>query len=116
MLHQFLSAETIQVPEESVLFIFLGGLFLSHNCTVLDLQPDVNLTPGVKSRDKGSRATVNRAIASGSSILLPRLSAIGNAKSLANRYGGVLEIREVRNQFQVVGDLLRMGENVIGDQ
>jgi hypothetical protein len=42
MLHQFLSAETIQVPEESVLFIILGFLFLGHVCTVLDSHPYVN--------------------------------------------------------------------------
>jgi hypothetical protein len=42
MLHQFLSAETIQVSEVGVLFIFLGFLFLGHSCTVLDPRPCVN--------------------------------------------------------------------------
>jgi hypothetical protein len=42
MLHQFLPSETIQVPEEGVLFIFLGVLFLSHDCKLLDSQDYVN--------------------------------------------------------------------------
>ena len=45
----------------------------------------------------------------------PRLPAISNAKALADRHDGVLKIRETRNQFQIFGDLLRMRENVIGD-
>jgi hypothetical protein len=44
MLHQFLSAEAIQVPEETVLFSFLGVLFLSHDCTILDSNSYVNET------------------------------------------------------------------------
>jgi hypothetical protein len=36
-LHQFLPAETVQVSEEWILFIFLGSFFLSHYGTVLDL-------------------------------------------------------------------------------
>jgi hypothetical protein len=46
MLHQFLSAETIQVSEERALFIFLGTLFLGHDSTVLDSQLYVNMTAG----------------------------------------------------------------------
>src|SRR5579863_2135562 len=46
---------------------------------------------------------------------LLRLSAISNAEALADWHDGVLEIREARYQFQVLGDLLGMGENVIGD-
>ena len=42
MLHQFLSAETIQIPEESVLLFFLAVLFLSHGCKLLDCQKYVN--------------------------------------------------------------------------
>jgi hypothetical protein len=44
VLHQFLSAETVQVSEEGVFLGFLGVLFLGHNCTVLETQPHVNLT------------------------------------------------------------------------
>src|SRR4029077_2461491 len=43
------------------------------------------------------------------------LPAIGDAESLTNRYGRVLEIRAARNQFQVFGDLFRMREDVIGN-
>jgi hypothetical protein len=45
MLHQFLSAETVQVSEEGVLFIFLVFIFLSHECTVLCSLPLVNTQP-----------------------------------------------------------------------
>src|SRR5579862_9996373 len=45
----------------------------------------------------------------------PWLPAVGNAEALANRHGGVLEIRAARNPFQILADLLGMGENVVGD-
>src|SRR5580692_1878990 len=44
------------------------------------------------------------------------LSAIGDAKTLSHWNDGVLEIREARNQFQVFGDFLWMGENIIRDE
>jgi hypothetical protein len=74
MLHQFLPAETIQVPEESVLFIFPGVLFLSHGCKVLDSPSYVNTN---------------------SKFLVPAslLTAIGDAEALADRHDGVLKIR-----------------------
>ena len=96
MLHQFLSAETIQIPEESVLLFFLVVLFLSHSCKLLDSQKYVN----TNSKLPASAAA---------------LSAIGNAQSLADRDGCVLKVREARNQFQIFGDFLGMGEDVIGD-
>jgi len=37
-----LSPEMIQIPKESVLFVFLGVLFLSHSSKVLDSQKFVN--------------------------------------------------------------------------
>jgi hypothetical protein len=42
MLHQFFSAETIQVPEECVLLIFLGVFFLGHHCKLPDAWEYVN--------------------------------------------------------------------------
>jgi hypothetical protein len=42
MLHQFFSAETVQVPEECVLFLVLGVLFLSHHWKLPDSQSYVN--------------------------------------------------------------------------
>jgi hypothetical protein len=36
VLHQFLSAETIQISEEGILAKFLGVLFLKHGCTLLE--------------------------------------------------------------------------------
>ena len=36
VLHQFFSAEAIQVPKESTLLGFPGVLFLSHSCTVTE--------------------------------------------------------------------------------
>ena len=44
MLHQFLSAETVQVSKEGLLFSFLGVLFLSHICTVIEASSCVNYT------------------------------------------------------------------------
>jgi hypothetical protein len=42
VLHQFLSAETIQIPEEGILLNFLGVLFLRHSCTLLESESYVN--------------------------------------------------------------------------
>jgi len=96
MLHQFLAAETIQIPEESILLIFLVILFLSHSCNLPDSYGSVNANS--KRR-----------------LWPPALSTIGNAQSLADRYGCVLKVRQARNQLQIFGDLLGMGEHVIGD-
>ena len=43
------------------------------------------------------------------------LPAIGDAKAFADRNNGVLEVHKARYQFQVFGDLFRMGENIIGN-
>ncbi len=42
LLHQFFSAESIQVSEECVLLIFLGFLIFGHACTVREPRPHVN--------------------------------------------------------------------------
>jgi len=44
VLHQFLSAETIQVSQERILLKVFGSLFLSHSCTLLEWRPRVNFT------------------------------------------------------------------------
>lgn len=42
MLHEFLSAEMVQVSEEGVFLGFLGAFFLGHKCTILQSAPGVN--------------------------------------------------------------------------
>ena len=55
MLHQFFSAETIQVSEEGALFIFLVVLFLGHNCKLLDSQQYVNTNSKLLSTTNATR-------------------------------------------------------------
>ncbi len=96
MLHQFLSAETIQVSEEWILFVFLGILFLGHDRTVRDLPPYVNdIAPGLliqfQMERKAARPKNGRPL---QNLLATGLFAIGNAQALADRDGSVLKIRE----------------------
>ena len=52
VLRQFLSAETIEIPEVGFLFSFVGVFLLSHSCTLIERYSSVNEATATASSSK----------------------------------------------------------------